>query len=129
MMHACTVNLGGEGGWALSSLAARPFTQSLRWERVCHSKLVLHTVSTIINCIRCGQLVLIVREVRFNSFLRAALMIALLNNCLVAKTSRAIFFHLHSDVTSNLNQFYRSKKFLDRLRPNRYGSLTRPFPA
>ena len=34
-------------------------------------------------------------------------MIALLNNCLVAKTSRAIFFHpycLYSDVTATLNQ-------------------------
>ena len=86
---------------------ARPFTQSLRWERVwsnSHSKLVLHCQH---NCIRCGQLVLIVREVRFNSFLRAALMIALLNNCLVAKTSRAIFIHphcLYSDVTATLNQ-------------------------
>ena len=52
---------------------ARPFTQSLRWERVwsnSHSNLVLHCQH---NCIRCGQLVLIVREVRFNSFLRAAL--------------------------------------------------------
>ena len=36
-----------------------------------------------------------------------ALMIALLNNCLVAKTSRAIFIHphcLYSDVTTTLNQ-------------------------
>ena len=34
-------------------------------------------------------------------------MIALLNNCLVAKTSRAIFIHphcLYSDVTATLNQ-------------------------
>ena len=41
------------------------------------------------------------------SFLRTALMIALLNNCLVAKTSRAIFIHphcLYSDVTATLNQ-------------------------
>ena len=86
---------------------ARPFTQLLCWERVwsnSHSKLVLHCQH---NCIRCGQLVLIVREVRFNSFLRAALMIALLNNCLVAKTSRAIFIHphcLYSEVTATLNQ-------------------------
>ena len=66
-----------------------------------HSKLVLHCQH---NCIRCGQLVLIVREVLFNSFLRV---IALLNNCLVAKTSRAIFIHphcLYSDVTATLNQ-------------------------
>ena len=77
---------------------ARPFTQSLRWERVwsnSHSKLVLHCQH---NCIRCGrQLVLIVREVRFNSFLRSA-----------PKTSRAIFFHphcLYSDrATATINQ-------------------------
>ena len=34
-------------------------------------------------------------------------MIALLNNCVVAKTSQAIFFHphcLYSDVTATLNQ-------------------------
>ena len=86
---------------------ARPFTQSLHWERVwsnSHSKLVLHCQH---NCIRCGQLVLIVREVQFNSFLRAVLMIALLNNCLVAKTLRAIFIHphcLYSNVTATLNQ-------------------------
>ena len=50
---------------------ARPCTHSLRWERVwsnSRSKLVLHCQH---NCIHCGQLVLIVREVRFNSFLRA----------------------------------------------------------
>ena len=59
------------GQWVVSR--ARPFTHSLyaRWERVwsnSHSKLVLHCQH---NCIHCGQLVLIVREVRFNSFLPA----------------------------------------------------------
>ena len=90
--------------WGEVVSQARPFTQSLRWERVWS-----HPIASCCqhNCIRCGQLVLIVREVQFNSFLRAALMIALLNNCVVAKTSRTIFFHphcLYTDVTATLNQ-------------------------
>ena len=60
-----------------------------------------------------------------------ALMIALLKNCLAAKTSPAIFIRphcLYSDVTATLNQLLVQEIPGQVETKPLYGSLTRPFP-